>query len=70
MASQSANLPKSLQSSLDSTQVDYVRLGESGLRVSVPILGGMSFGSRSWAEWVLEEDEALDLLKAAYDKGT
>ena len=37
-------LPSSLQISLDGTKVSYVQLGKSGLRVSVPILGGMSFG--------------------------
>lgn len=48
---------------------EYRRLGTSGLRVSVPILGAMSFGDRRWQDWVIEEDEALPLLKAAYDRG-
>jgi hypothetical protein len=38
-------------------QVEYRRLGKSGLRVSVPILGAMSFGSDKWAQWVLNEDK-------------
>jgi len=50
-------------------QVEYRRLGNSGLRVSVPILGAMSFGSSVWAPWVIDEDKALPLLKAAWDKG-
>ena len=29
----------------------------------------MSYGSSKWAEWVLEEDKALPLLKAAWDAG-
>lgn len=29
----------------------------------------MSYGSKEWQEWVLEEDEALPLLKYAYDVG-
>jgi hypothetical protein len=29
-------------------QVEYRRLGKSGLRVSVPILGAMSFGDPAW----------------------
>lgn len=62
-------LPPSLKKSLDETKVTYTRLGSSGLRVSVPILGAMSFGSKSWADWNVEEDEALPLLKAAYDRG-
>ena len=38
-------LPRSLQESLDSTKVSYAQLGSSGLRVSIPILGAMSFGT-------------------------
>ncbi|KAL8726074.1 MAG: hypothetical protein Q9166_006953 [cf. Caloplaca sp. 2 TL-2023] len=48
---------------------EYKQLGKSGLRVSVPILGAMSFGDKRWMPWVIEEDEALPLLKAAYDRG-
>ncbi|KAL1956035.1 hypothetical protein VTO42DRAFT_7850 [Malbranchea cinnamomea] len=29
----------------------------------------MSFGSSEWGSWVLDEDKALPLLKAAYDRG-
>jgi aryl-alcohol dehydrogenase-like predicted oxidoreductase len=61
--------PASLQKSLDETKVEYVRLGSSGLRVSVPILGGMSLGSSKWAPWVLDEEPSLEILKAAYDRG-
>jgi len=50
-------------------QVEYRRLGKSGLRVSVPILGAMSYGSDKWDKWVLNEDKALPLLKAAWDRG-
>jgi aryl-alcohol dehydrogenase-like predicted oxidoreductase len=38
-------------------QAEYRRLGKSGLRVSVPILGAMSFGSDKWSPWVLNEDK-------------
>lgn len=47
----------------------YKQLGSSGLRVSVPILGCMSYGSSQWQPWILDEDEALPMLKAAYDRG-
>ena len=50
-------------------QVEYRRLGKSGLRVSVPIVGAMSFGSSKWLPWVIDEDKALELLKAAWDRG-
>lgn len=49
--------------------VEYRRLGSSGLRVSVPIVGAMSFGSDKWFPWVVNEDKALPLLKAAWDRG-
>lgn len=29
----------------------------------------MSYGSSKWAEWVLNEEESLPILKAAYDAG-
>ncbi|KIY49428.1 Aldo/keto reductase [Fistulina hepatica ATCC 64428] len=51
------------------SQVSYRRLGNSGLRVSVPIVGAMSFGSKQWQPWVVEEGEAHEVLKAAWDRG-
>ncbi|TFK63838.1 Aldo/keto reductase [Pluteus cervinus] len=51
------------------TEVEYRQLGKSGLRVSVPILGGGSFGTKDWMAWQMEEEEAFELLKAAWDKG-
>jgi len=62
-------LPVSLQRSFDSTKVEYVKLGTSGLQVSFPILGAMSLGSSQFAPWVLDEDASLKILKAAYDCG-
>jgi hypothetical protein len=61
--------PASLIKSLEATKVDYVKLGKSGLRVSSPILGGMSLGSSEWGPWVLDEPESLEILKAAWDRG-
>ena len=49
--------------------VEYRRLGNSGLRVSVPILGAMSYGSSKWAPWVLDQDKSIELLKAAWNYG-
>ncbi|KIK83374.1 hypothetical protein PAXRUDRAFT_832070 [Paxillus rubicundulus Ve08.2h10] len=52
------------------TNVEYRQLGKSGLRVSVPILGCMSFGSKEqWGPWILNEGESLQILKAAWDQG-
>ncbi|EJD51071.1 Aldo/keto reductase [Auricularia subglabra TFB-10046 SS5] len=49
--------------------MEYQRLGSSGLKVSKIILGCMSYGSSKWADWVLDEEQSLPLLKAAYDAG-
>jgi hypothetical protein len=54
---------------LKESRAEYKRLGKSGLKVSVPILGAMSIGSSKWQPWVIEEEESLPLLKAAYDRG-
>ncbi|ETW83286.1 Aldo-keto reductase 5 [Heterobasidion irregulare TC 32-1] len=47
----------------------YVRLGNSGLKVSRIILGTMSYGDPKWQEWVLLEEEAIAHIKMAYDAG-
>jgi aryl-alcohol dehydrogenase-like predicted oxidoreductase len=41
----------------DTPKVTYRRLGKSGLRVSVPILGCMSMGSSKWMRWAIDEEE-------------
>ncbi|GAA5947315.1 hypothetical protein JCM3765_001622 [Sporobolomyces pararoseus] len=51
------------------TKAKYVRLGSSGLKVSQPILGCMSYGDKRWANWVIEGDEAIEHMKEAYDMG-
>jgi len=65
----SSSIPKSLAESLENSKAEYVQLGKSGLRVSVPIFGAMSFGHPDWMDWVIDEEKALPLLKAAYDRG-
>ncbi|KAL1717380.1 NADP-dependent oxidoreductase domain-containing protein [Schizophyllum commune] len=50
-------------------KVPYVRLGNSGLKVSKIILGCMSYGSPEWQPWVLGEEEGIKHIKAAYDVG-
>src|SRR5215472_4804752 len=49
--------------------MEYVNLGSTGLRVSRICLGMMSFGDKSSRQWVLEEDSAEPLVKAAADGG-
>ncbi|EJC97767.1 Aldo/keto reductase [Fomitiporia mediterranea MF3/22] len=51
------------------TEMPYVRLGKSGLKVSKIILGCMSYGTPEWQSWVLDEEEGLKQIKAAYDDG-
>ncbi|KAF8328982.1 NADP-dependent oxidoreductase domain-containing protein [Amanita rubescens] len=50
-------------------EMPYVRLGQSGLKVSRIILGCMSYGTPEWDGWVLDEEESLKMIKAAYDAG-
>jgi aryl-alcohol dehydrogenase-like predicted oxidoreductase len=49
--------------------VKYVNLGSTGLRVSRVCLGMMSFGNGSERPWVLDEDVAEPIVKAAADGG-
>ena len=46
-----------------------VRLGHTGMRVSPLCLGMMTYGSKSWREWVLEEDDARPIVRAAVEAG-
>jgi hypothetical protein len=52
-----ATIPDVLLKSVSLTRASYRRLGNSGLRVSNPILGGAHLGSASWLPWVLEEEK-------------
>ena len=47
----------------------YVNLGATGLRVSRVCLGMMSYGNASDRPWVLDEDAAEPIVKAAADGG-
>lgn len=50
--------------------MEYKKLGNSGLSIAPIIVGCMSYGSKSWAEWVLEDEEVImNILKKCYDKG-
>jgi len=52
--------------SVAETKVEYRRLGNSGLKVSVPILGAMSFGDSRWQPWVVNEDEVRSVGDKAF----
>ena len=49
--------------------MEYVNLGSTGLKVSRLCLGMMTYGSKKWREWVLEEEEARPFIKRALDAG-
>ena len=49
--------------------MDYVRLGNSGLKVSRLCLGMMSYGTPSWRPWVLEQDQAEPFVRRALEAG-
>ena len=49
--------------------MDYVNLGATGTKVSRLCLGMMTYGSKKWRDWVLEEDEARPFVKKALDAG-
>ncbi|RDX41308.1 aryl-alcohol dehydrogenase [Lentinus brumalis] len=50
-------------------KMTYVRLGNSGLKVSRIILGTMQYGNTDWQPWVLGEKEGIEHIKFAYDHG-
>ncbi|KAI0631586.1 oxidoreductase [Trametes polyzona] len=50
-------------------KMEYVRLGNSGLKVSKIILGCMSYGDPAWQNWVLGEEEGIKHIKFAYEHG-
>lgn len=49
--------------------MQYQNLGKSGLKISRIGLGMMSYGSRQWRKWVLEEDTAQKHIRQALDLG-
>jgi 1-deoxyxylulose-5-phosphate synthase len=49
--------------------MDYIRFGQTGLKVSQLCLGTMSMGSSAWKGWVLDEAASIPILKHALDCG-
>ncbi|GAB4497838.1 MAG: hypothetical protein OHK003_07830 [Anaerolineales bacterium] len=49
--------------------MQYVNLGKTGLKVSRLCLGMMTYGSKTWREWILTEEEAKPFVKKALDAG-
>src|SRR5271154_1643709 len=49
--------------------MQYVNLGSTGLKVSRICLGAMTYGSKKWREWVLDEDENRPVIQHALEAG-
>ena len=47
----------------------YVNLGNTGLKVSRICLGTMTYGSKKWREWVLDEEESRPFYRQAIEAG-
>ncbi|KZT67555.1 oxidoreductase [Daedalea quercina L-15889] len=63
-------LSQTFTMSLEKKSMSYVRLGKSGLKVSQIILGCMSYGSKGWSDWVIDDQEEVNKhIKYAYDHG-
>jgi aryl-alcohol dehydrogenase (NADP+) len=49
--------------------MQYVKLGSTGLMVSRLCLGCMTYGSKRWRPWVLEEEESVPFFRRAIEVG-
>ncbi|HWD40914.1 MAG TPA: aldo/keto reductase [Fimbriimonas sp.] len=49
--------------------MEFVNLGRTGLKVSRICLGAMTYGSKSFREWVLLEEESRPYIKRALELG-
>ncbi|HEX3584947.1 MAG TPA: aldo/keto reductase [Candidatus Angelobacter sp.] len=49
--------------------MEYTNLGSTGLKVSRICLGCMTYGRKSWRQWVLEEQEGRPFIKQALELG-
>jgi len=49
--------------------MEYVRLGNTGLRVSRIALGCMSYGARGFHQWTLDEEESQPFFRQAVELG-
>jgi len=49
--------------------MEYTTLGSTGIEVSRICLGCMSFGTSDWREWVLDEEDGIELVERAIDLG-
>jgi len=49
--------------------MDYINLGQTGLKVSRICLGMMTYGTVQWRPWILEEADARPIVQRAVELG-
>src|SRR3954462_4782080 len=49
--------------------MEYTNLGSTGVKVSRICLGCMTYGTKKWRQWVLEEEEGRPFIKQALEAG-
>ncbi|KAL3230714.1 hypothetical protein RNJ44_01163 [Nakaseomyces bracarensis] len=50
--------------------VKQVKFGNTGIKISPIIVGCMSYGTKEWSDWVIEDKEKVfEILKYCYDNG-
>jgi len=49
--------------------MQYFNLGSTGLKVSRICLGAMTYGSKKWRDWVLDEEESRPFIQHAVEAG-
>jgi 1-deoxyxylulose-5-phosphate synthase len=49
--------------------MEYTNLGSSGAKVSRLCLGTMTYGSKKWREWVLDEEQSRPFIRQALEVG-
>ena len=49
--------------------MEYINMGSTGLKISRLALGCMTYGSKRWRPWVLDENESQPFIKRAWERG-
>ena len=49
--------------------MNYVNLGQSGLKVSRICLGAMTYGNPAWRAWILSEEQGRPFIRRALERG-
>src|SRR5207237_4186858 len=52
---------------MERRNMQFVNLGSTGLKVSRICLGCMTYGSKKWREWVLDEPESRPFIRRAVE---